>query len=82
MNYVSHKLAVSLAITIACATISQAKTYSSTTTMADETRLIVQLLENVHFNGKELDKDDLEQLIPDYMKELDTHSACSLWQAT
>lgn len=40
--------------------------------MADETRLMVQLLENVHFNGKELQKDDLGKLVPNYMKDLDS----------
>jgi carboxyl-terminal processing protease len=40
--------------------------------MADETRLMVQLLENVHFNTKELQKDDLGQLIPNYMRDLDS----------
>lgn len=48
------------------------KTYSATTTMADETRLTVQLLENVHFKGKELQKEDFNQLIPNYMKDLDS----------
>ncbi|HUG11760.1 MAG TPA: carboxy terminal-processing peptidase, partial [Opitutaceae bacterium] len=36
------------------------------------TKLMVQLLENVHFNGKELQKDDLGQLIPNYMEDLDS----------
>lgn len=39
--------------------------------MADETRLMVQLLENVHFRGKELVTDDFAELIPQFMRELD-----------
>jgi carboxyl-terminal processing protease len=42
-----------------------------TPTMADETRLLVQLLENVHFRGKELGSDEFKELIPQFMRELD-----------
>lgn len=61
-----------IAFLLALPTFGAEKNYTATPTMADETRLMVQLLENVHFKGKELGDDDLNQLIPNYMKDLDS----------
>ncbi|HUG11316.1 MAG TPA: hypothetical protein VMM36_09895, partial [Opitutaceae bacterium] len=72
MNRTNRIFVAPLAILFVLAGTCFAKTYNATTTMAEETRLMVQLLENVHFNGKELQKDDLGQLIPNYMEDLDS----------
>ncbi|HEY5552300.1 MAG TPA: S41 family peptidase, partial [Opitutaceae bacterium] len=72
MNRTTRIFVAPVAILLVLAGTCSAKTFMATTTMADETRLMVQLLENVHFNGKELHKDDLGQLIPNYMKDLDS----------
>lgn len=72
MNRTIRMLAAPAAVFLVLAGTSLAKTFTATPTMADETRLMVQLLENVHFNTKELQKDDLGRLIPNYMKDLDS----------
>jgi len=72
VKFITRSHVALLAIVLAHSAFGQAKPYTATPTMADETRLMVQLLENVHFNGKELGKDDFKQLIPNYMKDLDS----------
>lgn len=41
--------------------------------MADETRLVVQLLETVHYKNEQMENEAFQTLLTDYMAELDTH---------
>jgi len=41
--------------------------------MADETRLVVQLLETVHYKNEQMEQASFETLLTDYMAQLDTH---------
>lgn len=50
-----------------------ARTFTETKVMSDETRLVVQLLENVHYKNEQMEQDAFETLLTDFMAQLDTH---------
>lgn len=49
------------------------RTFTETSVMADETRLVVQLLETVHYKNEGMEKEAFQTLLTDFMAELDTH---------
>ena len=53
--------------------VSPPKTFTETSVMADETRLVVQLLETVHYKNEQMKEKAFQTLLTDYMAELDTH---------
>jgi len=51
---------------------ASARTFTETRVMADETRLVVQLLETVHYKNEQMEKKAFQTLLTDYIAELDT----------
>ena len=49
------------------------RTFTETKVMSDETRLVVQLLETVHYNNEQMEQKAFRTLLTDYMAQLDTH---------
>ena len=49
------------------------RTFTETKVMSDETRLVVQLLENVHYKNESMEQEAFETLLTNFMAQLDTH---------
>jgi carboxyl-terminal processing protease len=48
------------------------RTFTETKVMSDETRLVVQLLETVHYKNEHMEQEAFETLLTDFMAQLDT----------
>ncbi|MEZ5276314.1 MAG: carboxy terminal-processing peptidase [Opitutaceae bacterium] len=49
------------------------RNFTETKVMSDETRLVVQLLETVHYKNEQMEQKAFQTLLTDYMAQLDTH---------